>query len=572
MSPARTPTPVDAVAEAHLEAMAAHDPGLATYWGIAGHDDRLPEHSPDWYAERSALRRRTLAALDATEPQDASDRITVAALRDELTLAEQLRELGTEEGEVNVIASPLQDIRDTFDLTSTADLDAVATIARRLDAVGPAVDGWIESLRLAARSGALSPRRQLEAGVRQSADNVGPDGFFAALAAQLRPDDGTEVPAALRADLERGAEVASDAYARLHDVLRDELLPQAPTADACGRERYQLHSRTFLGAQVDLEETYAWGQEELARITAEMQATADRIRPGASVAEAIAALDADETRVLHGTDELQRWMQRTSDAAVEALADVHFDIPAEIRRLECRIAPTQQGGIYYTGPSEDLVTRPGRMWWSVPSGITDFGTWREKTTVYHEGVPGHHLQIAQTVYRKDLLNRWRRLACWISGTGEGWALYAERLMADLGFLDDPADFLGMLDGQSMRAARVVLDIGFHCGFDAPAEVGGGAWDYDKAWAFLSAHVNMAEGFLRFELDRYLGWPGQAPSYKLGERLWLELRDEARAAADAESRLSPKAAAFDIKAFHRQALDVGAVGLDVLRAAVLGEYA
>jgi uncharacterized protein (DUF885 family) len=252
-------------------------------------------------------------------------------------------------------------------------------------------------------------------------------------------------------------------------------------------------------------------------------------------------------------------MQETSDEAVAALADVHFDIPEQIRRLECRIAPTQQGGIYYTGPSEDLVTRPGRMWWSVPKGVTEFSTWRERTTVYHEGVPGHHLQIAQTAYRRDILNKWRRIASWISGHGEGWALYAERLMADLGYLSDPADYLGMLDGQSLRAARVVLDIGIHCDFPAPAEVGGGAWTYDKAWTFLKAHANMADGFLRFELDRYLGWPGQAPSYKVGERLWLQLRDEARAR---------QGAAFDLKTFHRHALDIGSVGLDVLRDAVL----
>jgi uncharacterized protein (DUF885 family) len=319
-------------------------------------------------------------------------------------------------------------------------------------------------------------------------------------------------------------------------------------------------SRHFLGTRVELDETYAWGQQELARIGKEMAETADRILPGASVRETIAHLDADESRRLVGTDALQRWMQRKSDAAIAALAGTHFDIPEPIRRLECRIAPTRHGGIYYTGPSEDLVTRPGRMWWSVPDGVTSFGTWRELTTVYHEGVPGHHLQIAQTAYRRDRLNRWRRMASWSSGHGEGWALYAERLMADLGFLDDPADYLGMLDGQSMRAARVVLDIGVHCGFPAPDEVGGGSWTYDKAWQFLSAHMNMAEGFRRFELDRYLGWPGQAPAYKIGERLWLQLRDDARA---------KQGDAFDLKAFHRNALDIGSVGLDVLRTAVLG---
>jgi uncharacterized protein (DUF885 family) len=119
----------------------------------------------------------------------------------------------------------------------------------------------------------------------------------------------------------------------------------------------------------------------------------------------------------------------------------------------------------------------------------------------------------------------------------------------------------MLDGQSLRAARVVLDVGVHCELPAPAEVGGGEWTYDKAWQFLSAHVNTAEGFRRFELNRYLGWPGQAPSYKIGERLWLQLRDEVEAR---------EGAVFDLKAFHRRALDIGSVGLDVLRSAVLGE--
>jgi uncharacterized protein (DUF885 family) len=292
-----------------------------------------------------------------------------------------------------------------------------------------------------------------------------------------------------------------------------------------------------------------------------MAATADRIKPGAGVAEAIAHLDAARTHTLPDTDALQAWMQETSDAAVAALADTHFDIPEPIRRLDCRIAPTHQGGIYYTPPSEDFVRRPGTMWWSVPKGVTEFSTWRERTTVYHEGVPGHHLQGAQTVYRKEILNRWRRLGSWVSGHGEGWALYAELLMADLGFLDDPADYLGMLDGQSLRAARVVLDIGIHCGLPAPAEVGGGEWTYDKAWQFLSAHARTAEGFRRFELDRYLGWPGQAASYKIGEQLWLRLRDEARAR---------EGTAFDLKAFHRRALDIGSVGLDVLRAAVHDE--
>ena len=562
MSHKRTPTPVDTIADAYLDAAAAHNPMEATYLGIAGYDDQLPELSPDWYAARSDLRRSTLADLASATPQDAADRITVAALEEALGLAEELRAAGEEESSLKNIASPLQDIRDTFDITPTNHLDDLDVIARRMRAVPAAIAGYIESLRYAAARGTVVARRQVEAGIRQCAEISDADGFFATYAAAVQPEDRAEVPASLRADLQAAAVQAGAAYGSLQTFLREELLAQARSTDPCGRDVYALYSRAFLGARVDLEETYEWGQAELARVTAEMQATADRIKPGASVAEAIDILDNDDVRALRGTEALQQWMQTTSDAAVAALAGTHFDIPQEIRRLECRIAPTHQGGIYYTGPSEDLVTRPGQMWWSVPEGVTKFGTWRELTTVYHEGVPGHHLQVAQTVYRSELLNRWRRLASWVSGHGEGWALYAERLMADLGFLDDPGDYMGMLDGQSLRSARVVIDIGVHCGFEAPAEVGGGAWTYDKAWEFLSAHVNTAEGFRRFELDRYLGWPGQAPSYKIGERLWLQLRE------DAKAKLGD---AFELKTFHRNALDVGSVGLDVLRSAVLGDF-
>ncbi|MEO8888246.1 MAG: DUF885 domain-containing protein [Jatrophihabitantaceae bacterium] len=561
MTELRTPTSVDALADAYLDASVALNPAEATYIGIAGYDHLLPDLTPDWLESVSQLRRKTLAELDAVESVDANDRITVAALREELTWREQLRASGAEESDLSNIASPIQGVRDVFDLTPTATVDNWSTVAQRLAAVPGALAGYTESLRLAAARGDVRAVRQVEAGIKQAGDNVGPDGFFATFARTAAPSDGGELPASVQADLARGAELASGAYAELATFLREELLPQANPVDAIGRERYPLHSRSFLGAQIDLEETYAWGQDELARITAEMQATAERIKPGSTIAEAMAYLDADASRKLQGTDALQAWMQAKSDAAVASLADTHFDIPEPIRTLQCMIAPTQSGGIYYTGPSEDLLTRPGRMWWAVPAGVTEFSTWRELTTVYHEGVPGHHLQVAQTVYRSALLNRWRRLSSWISGHGEGWALYAERLMADLGFLEDPADYLGMLDGQSLRAARVVLDIGFHCGFPAPAEVGGGDWTYDKAWTFLTAHAAMADGFLRFELDRYLGWPGQAPSYKIGERLWLQLRDDARA---------KEGDAFDLKTFHRTALDVGSLGLDVLRGAVLGE--
>jgi len=567
---ARTSTDVDRIANGYLDALVELSPITATYLGIAGHDEDLDDFSPSGHAARSDLRAKTLNALAHATAVDDIDRVTLSAMGERLGLAQETHAAGLDQMSLNVLASPLQAIRNVFDLMPTETDAHWVTIAVRMTKVPAALDCYVASLRDAAARGLVSPKRQVKACAAQCGQLTAQDGYFSQLLSTARCNSALPGSSALDANgaclqdpteeaLRNAVGQASSAYARMGDFLANELLPQAPEADACGRDRYQLLSRFFLGTTVDLDETYQWGQEELARITAEMVAVAQQIRPGADIKEAIAILEADPAYQLHGTDELKAWMQGKADEVIRDLAGTHFDIPEPVRTIECLIAPTQTGGIYYTGPSEDF-SRPGRMWWSVPKGITEFGTWRELTTVYHEGVAGHHLQVAQTVFRSELLNRWRRLDAWTSGHGEGWALYAERLMAELGYMDDPGNRMGLLDGQSLRAARVVLDIGIHCGFDAPAEVGGGQWTYDKAWQFLQAHANMAEDFLRFELDRYLGWPGQAPSYKIGERLWLQLRAQVRAR---------EGDAFDIKSFHRRALDIGGVGLDTLREAILG---
>ena len=552
---ARTPTAVDAIAERHFDAVMQLSPIEATYLGVDVRQDELDDFSPAGYAARASQARTTLADLATAEPVDDIDRVTIAAMRERLQLDVDLHEAGLDQCDLNVIASPMQSVRDVFDLMPTDTAEHWATIARRLTALPAALEQWRGSLLASAdaKPAHISARRQVESCMKQCDDLVGDEGFFSTFVADARAADETALPDDLRAELSTAAKACADAYADLKTFLGEQLLPRAREEDAVGREHYQLASRHFLGATVDLEETYAWGQVETARLDAEMRRTADRIVPGGTVKDAIAALGEDPAYRLEGTDALQQWMQTKADEVMDLLDGTHFDIPAPVRTIECKIAPTHTGGIYYTGPSEDF-TRPGRMWWSVPKGVETFGTWAELSTVYHEGVPGHHLQIAQTTYRAELLNRWRRMLCWVSGHGEGWALYAERLMTELGFMDDPGNYLGFLDAQSLRAARVVLDIGIHCGFEAPDEVGGGEWAYDKAWQYLSAHANNDEASLRFELDRYLGWPGQAPSYKIGERIWMQLRDET-AAREGDS--------FDPKAFHRRALDVGSVGLDVL---------
>jgi uncharacterized protein (DUF885 family) len=555
-APARPKTAIDAVADAHTDTLIRLNPSFATIMGVPGHDTEFQDFSPAGIEEFAAAARETLDALSGLAPVDDVDAVTLDAMRERLGLQLEFHESGWHAAELNNIESPAQNIRSIFDLMPTETEEQWEHIAGRAGNVPGAIRGYIESLRSAKEAGRVSASRQVSIVIEQATKYAAGDGFFAKLAAGAKTADGP-LPAALQENLDGGAAAARTAYAGLASFLKDELLPAAPEKDAVGRERYALASRGFLGAAVDLEETYAWGIGELERIIAAQEAVASEIRPGASVAEAKEILNSDPSRQLKGTDALKAWMQELSDRAVADLADVHFEIPDVMKTLECLIAPTDEGGIYYTGPSDDF-SRPGRMWWSVPAGEDTFTTWAETTTVFHEGVPGHHLQIATAVYRRELLNSWRRNVCWTSGHGEGWALYAEKLMEELGYLKDPGDHMGMLDMQRMRAARVVFDIGVHLELEVPARWGSGTWTPEKGFDFLKANLEISEGQLQFEFARYLGWPGQAPSYKVGQRLWEQIRSEL------ESRPG-----FDLKAFHTKALNIGSVGLDTLKRAMLG---
>jgi len=553
----RPQTDIDRIAERWVDTLVDLQPVLGTYIGRSEVNDRYGDLSPEGHEAQIAATSSVLAELARTEAVDEIDEVTKTDLGTELRLTLASSDARLQLRDLNVIDSPSQHIREVFDLMPTDTADDWSMVAKRLSAVQEAIDGYIVTLREGMRHGITPARRQVAEVLTQVRANSGPDSFFAEFATDAAAKEG-ELPASLKADLERGANTASEAYSKLAQFLENELAPAATHEDAVGREVYALQSRRFLGATVDLDESYEWGIEELGRMVREQEAIAQEITPGASVHEAIAFLDGDPSRKLHGTEALREWMQATSDRAVAELGASHFDIPAEIRTLECMIAPTHEGGIYYTGPTDDF-SRPGRMWWSVPEGVTEFDTWRELTTVYHEGVPGHHLQIGQAVHNRAKLNTWRRQLAGTSGHAEGWALYAERLMEELGYLDDPADRLGMLDGQRMRAARVVLDIGVH--LKKPRLDGTGVWDAEYALEFMRQNVNMDDAFIRFEVNRYLGWPGQAPSYKIGQRIWEELRDATRAR---------EKGAFSSKEFHRRALDLGGVGLDTLRTTLLKE--
>lgn len=549
---------VDEIADRYIAEIAALDPIEATEMGVAGHDDRLTDLSPDGHAARAELRARTLAALDAAPLEAGRDEISRALMRERLGVARARHDAGDDLRDVRVLGSSMGAVRACFDLLPYDTDDQWATAARRMRAVPAALESWERSLREGMRRGVVAARRQALACARQAAAWSGDDGepaFFDTLADRYERRAGHG--AALAADLRDAAAGASAAFARIGAFLRDEYSATADEHDAVGRDRYAREAQAFLGADVDPDETYAWGWEELDRIERRIGEVCRAIAPGAGFEEAVQALEADPRYVVEGADAFLAWNQGLIDRTIDALDGTHFDIAAPLRRCEAMIAPP--GGaaaMYYTQPSEDF-SRPGRTWYPT-LGKTTFPLWREVSICYHEAVPGHHLQIGHTVYLAGTLSRFQRLAGFVSGHGEGWALYAERLMEELGYLDEPAFELGMLAAQALRAVRVVVDIGMHLELAIPASSSyapGERWTPDLALGFVVERSRFPEEFMRSEVDRYLGLPAQAISYKVGERVWLECR------ADAQRR---HGAAFDLRAFHSHALDLGGLGLDMLR--------
>ena len=555
----RSLTDVDQIANEYFEKVLDLNPVHATELGRKGVETLYPDYSPAGEKAYARLAKKTLKKVDNVLPIDDVDLVTLDALQERLSLYRKQYKAGFGGWQLNNIASVPQEVRSVFDLMKRNTQQDWEHIIGRMHRVTEALEGYIQTLKAAREEGKVAPRRQVDIVIEQTAAYYAPGGFFDELAAEV-----AEAVPSLKDEAAAGAEAAKEGYRRLNSYLVEKLQPVAPSRDAVGRKAYSLHSRSFLGTTIDLDETYAWGVKELESIIARQREVAEEIEPGASIERAKQLLDEDSARQLHGTDELKAWMQKLADAAVENLAGSHFEIGGPMRRIECCIAPTNEGGIYYTGPSPDF-SRPGRMWWSVPEGEDTFTTWRETSTVYHEGVPGHHLQIAIATALQGTMNSWRTNMLWVSGHGEGWALYAERLMEELGYLKDPGDRMGMLNAQRMRAARVVFDIGVHCEMPIPDEWAeqlgvepGTIWTSELGYEFLKLNLDESEGHLRFEFLRYLGWPGQAPSYKIGERLWLELRDQALRRGD------------DMRAFHTRALLLGSVGLDTLRRALTDE--
>jgi uncharacterized protein (DUF885 family) len=540
-----------------VDRIADVEPVNATFMGVAGRDHRWPDYSP---AGHNAIRTvwadllaRAEAITTTTAPEDVAKRVLIA----EATDAIGRHDAGDHFGDLNNIVSTFQNTKDVFDVMARSDKDDWTRIIVRLETIHLMLDGYRDTLDAGIAAGHAVARRQVQAAITEGRVTQGPQSPFNdlldAFATTEIDDDG------MRDRVATAIDHARHTYGSLTDWLESSYMPHATERDGCGADRYPFEARKHLGMTIDIDETYAWGWSEIDRITARMSEVADRIVPGASTHDVIETLVTDPDRSAHSVEDFIAVMQATQNKALEQLTDVHFDVPDPIRTIEVKVSPP--GGAlapYYAGPSEDF-SRPGTVWYPVDDR-TVFPLWEEITTAFHEGFPGHHLQVGVQLALGDQLSRFHRVVVWQPGSGEGWALYAEQLMGELGFHDKPEYELGMLAAELMRACRVVIDIGLHCELTIPDGAPfrpGEAWSWDLAVQMLHELAHQPLEMSQSEATRYLGWPGQAIAYKVGQQVYLDLRAEMQRRPD-----------FSLKAFHNNVLGVGSIGLDLLKELVL----
>ena len=533
-------SPIFALSDSYVEKSARLSPMASTYLGITDLNDQLDDFSIAGRAVEADLTRATLAELNALEPIDEIDRVAKSVMQERLTSSLRLHDSFESHISFNVLTSPPADIRQVFEMMpkeSAADFD---NIAKRLLAVDKAHLSWISTIDTLAKKGKTVAQRQID-GIAKQLESYA-DGGYAAMAKSFDRDG--KYPA-----MHEAAKAAAASSAETAKYLRGTYMTLATPHDAVGAERYAVWARYYTGSDLNLRATYEWGLADLAQITERMWKVAAKIKPDAKTLREVADyLDSAPEYKIHGKDTIIKKLLDFTQAAVTQLDGTHFDIDDRMKFCDARIAPEGSASApYYMPPSEDM-SRPGTTWLPL-LGKDEVSWWHLASTWYHEAVPGHHLQVATSVLERDRLSRFQRFGAWISGYGEGWALYAERFMDDLGAFDEPGIEMGFLSAQALRATRIVIDIGMHLGY---TDENGRVWDAVSGREALMNKALLDEHHATSETDRYLGWPGQAISYKVGEREWIAARENAKKRLGSE---------FSLKRFHAHALKIGPMGLD-----------
>lgn len=525
-------------------------PIAATTLGISGYDDRCTDYSPEGVARRVDLYRKTKNDVDPLlASPDPVQAFGARVLSEWLDTQIDKFDRNKWRRDLNHIASPFQSMRDVFDVMGKESPDDWDAISSRLEGFGGMLAGHRQCLEAGIAASDTVAVRQAESVLEQAEALASDDSRFLGF-----PEDA----AASGADAEtvrHAVEAARVASAEFASWLRAEYLARARPEDAVGRDEYLRGADEYLGMTIDPDETYEWGWSEVRRLRSEMESTAGDIDPDNTISEVIDLLENDPAWSAATRADFVEFVSGIQHQAISQLAGGHFEVPDELRVVTVNIAPPGGSlGAWYVGPSEDF-SRPGSIWYA-PGERERLPYWQEVSTAYHEGFPGHHLQVGTAVLEREKLSRFHRNAIWYSGAGEGWALYAERLMDELGFFEKPEYRLGLHASQLFRAVRVVVDIGCQLGFTIPDDAplhGGEPWSYERAVDYMIHIGLLPPDVAESEVKRYLGWWGQAISYKVGEREILSMRDQARAGGG-----------YDQRDFHARMLSAGAIRLDHLR--------
>ena len=346
------------------------------------------------------------------------------------------------------------------------------------------------------------------------------------------------------------------AFTRYRDVVRDRILPRARGDNAVGianvpggKSCYTALARVHTSLTIDPVAVHQLGLDELQRLQGELRAlgpAALGTAPFAEIQRRLRGEPRNPAMFFSTREEIEanaRETLRRATAAMPRFLRHPPRTPCVVMRIESheeKDAPIA----YYRPPAAD-GSRPGsyRVNTYDPTSRPRF---ESEALAFHESVPGHHVQISLAQEMTGVPDFQKHLG--VTAFVEGWGLYAERLADDLGLYSSPLTRMGRLSLEAWRAARLVVDTGIHA-------LG---WSRSQAVAFLLANTTSAPNNIENEVDRYIGWPGQALAYKLGELELLKLRAEARA------RLGP---AFDLGRFHDLVLGSGAVTLTVLRGEV-----
>jgi len=541
---------VNAIADRFWEGLLRESPTMATTYGDERYDDRLEDPGPAGRAAARALRERTLAEI-AMIPADGlpvEERIT----RDML---EVVCELGIEQADARVdllaavdqMGGPQTLLPQLVQFQRADTPQRLDRLVARLEAYGPFMDAYVGLLAEGRATGLTATRIAADRTIAQTERLLAiPAAESPIVASALLADGDTRSRERLAAAVETHVRPA---LARYVEALRGDYLAgareepglwSAPNGDAL----YRLAIRSWTTLDLDPVEVHQVGLDELAATDAERRLIARGAGFGDDIDAYRRHLVADPANVAESSDALAARAREDIERALAAAPAWFGRLPAaacDVRPVDAfmeRDAPFA----YYYPPAID-GSRPGIYYvntYDLPHRfLSTLGT-----TTYHEAVPGHHFQIALEMEHPDL-PAFRRLGSRLVGAAyaEGWGLYSERLADEMGLFRSEGERFGMLTAQAWRAARLIVDTGIH------------ALRKDRAWGVrVLLDAGLTETDASIETDRYITWPGQALTYKIGQREIERLRRELTAR---------DGSAFDVRAFHDEVLGHGSLPLATL---------